>query len=265
MLLLPIMIFRGPVPQGVFIIFMIPNCETKIKRYSDSVLIIDVNHGTLNMEGGQPMQLGWFIRKRRTELALSVTQLAEKAGMSQSYLSQLEIGDRGNPSLESLKALAEALSVEAEQLEALVEVNRGGVRRLRVAIKDANKAVVRLPKLISDVEKFIRSGESSSAATDRDSWEMDDALCDSARRRTPTRADTERLLKLVAELRAVNQDLPPALDKLAATFDSPRYPEQVENLIRRVDDLGDNGFNFLVQMVEGIEKLVGVGSSSEGQ
>lgn len=61
------------------------------------------------------MDLGARIRALRTEKKLSQKQLAEKAGISNTYLSDIEIG-RTNPSLKTLLKIAEALSVEAAQL-----------------------------------------------------------------------------------------------------------------------------------------------------
>jgi transcriptional regulator with XRE-family HTH domain len=43
-------------------------------------------------------------------------QLAMKAGLSQPYLSQLEAGDKGNPSLPLLRKLARALGVPVGEL-----------------------------------------------------------------------------------------------------------------------------------------------------
>ncbi|MDU3936443.1 MAG: helix-turn-helix transcriptional regulator, partial [Serratia liquefaciens] len=50
------------------------------------------------------------IRRERERLGLSVTELARRAGIAKSTLSQLETGS-GNPSLETLWALAMALDV----------------------------------------------------------------------------------------------------------------------------------------------------------
>jgi SOS-response transcriptional repressor LexA len=54
--------------------------------------------------------LGARIRRRRKELRLSQIELAEKAGMNQGYLSEIE-RDRRNPSRQTLNALAVALNL----------------------------------------------------------------------------------------------------------------------------------------------------------
>ena len=203
------------------------------------------------------MELGWYVRLRRRELGLSVTALAEKAGMSQSYLSQIETGDRGNPSPESLRSLAAALEVSPRELESLVEMNRGEVKRLRVAVTSSRKVIIKLPKLISDVERQVGVMESLLMAGEHVRWATADVVRDSFEQERSVRASADKLGKLAVELRAMNRELPPALERLASTFTVPRYPEHVEGLIQRADNLGDDGLDFLIQMVEGIEKLMG--------
>ncbi|MBT8200628.1 MAG: helix-turn-helix transcriptional regulator [Acidimicrobiia bacterium] len=60
-------------------------------------------------------ELGAFIRTQRERSALSVRKLAEQAGISNPYLSQIERGLR-RPSADIVKALAGALSISAESL-----------------------------------------------------------------------------------------------------------------------------------------------------
>jgi len=55
------------------------------------------------------------IRRERERLGLSVTELARRAGIAKSTLSQLETGS-GNPSLETLWSLAMALDVPVSRL-----------------------------------------------------------------------------------------------------------------------------------------------------
>ncbi|ARA75155.1 DNA-binding protein [Pectobacterium brasiliense] len=60
-------------------------------------------------------RLAVSIRRERERLNLSVTELAKRAGLAKSTLSQLETGI-GNPSLETLWALAMALDIQVSQL-----------------------------------------------------------------------------------------------------------------------------------------------------
>ena len=59
--------------------------------------------------------LGAYLREQRENAQLSLRQLAEMAGVSNPYLSQIERGLK-KPSAEILQALAKGLRISAEQL-----------------------------------------------------------------------------------------------------------------------------------------------------
>src|SRR3954452_21126034 len=59
--------------------------------------------------------LGDYLREQRVSARLSLRQLAEQAGVSNPYLSQIERGLR-RPSADVLQQLAKALRISAEQL-----------------------------------------------------------------------------------------------------------------------------------------------------
>jgi len=59
--------------------------------------------------------VGTFIREHRERANLSLRRLADRAGVSNPYLSQIERGIR-RPSAEILKRLSRALEVSAESL-----------------------------------------------------------------------------------------------------------------------------------------------------
>jgi len=59
--------------------------------------------------------LGDYLKEQRAEARLSLRQLAEQAGVSNPYLSQIERGLR-RPSAEVLQQIAKALRISAEQL-----------------------------------------------------------------------------------------------------------------------------------------------------
>ena len=63
----------------------------------------------------QATHIGTFIRQQRERSKMSLRRLADKAGISNPYLSQIERGLR-KPSAEILKALARGLSIQAESL-----------------------------------------------------------------------------------------------------------------------------------------------------
>ncbi len=59
--------------------------------------------------------LGGFLKDQRQQAQLSLRQLADRSGISNPYLSQIERGLR-KPSGEILQALAKGLQISAEQL-----------------------------------------------------------------------------------------------------------------------------------------------------
>ena len=65
--------------------------------------------------GDRVAELGEFIKSQREVASMSVRRLADLAGVSNPYLSQIERGLR-RPSAEVLQALARALQISAETL-----------------------------------------------------------------------------------------------------------------------------------------------------
>lgn len=66
------------------------------------------------------MYIGEQIRQKRQEQHLSQKQLAEKAGISASYLCDIEKG-RGDGSIKALSALAGALDIKLQEIFVLRE------------------------------------------------------------------------------------------------------------------------------------------------
>lgn len=67
------------------------------------------------MKAPQLPDVGDYIREQRERSAMSLRKLADQAGISNPYLSQIERGLR-KPSAEILKSIARALSIRAEAL-----------------------------------------------------------------------------------------------------------------------------------------------------
>ena len=61
-------------------------------------------------------KVGDFIRERRLAKGLSKRQLAEKAGISHSEVHRIENGERQNPSVPMLVALANALGIPPDDI-----------------------------------------------------------------------------------------------------------------------------------------------------
>ena len=67
------------------------------------------------MVGQTVESLGEYLKEQRVASRLSLRQLAQQAGVSNPYLSQIERGLR-KPSAEVLQQIAKALRISAEQL-----------------------------------------------------------------------------------------------------------------------------------------------------
>ena len=59
--------------------------------------------------------IGRIIKHERLKKSLKQYELAEKAGISNTYLSDIEVG-RTTPSIKTLSKIAEALEVEIDKL-----------------------------------------------------------------------------------------------------------------------------------------------------
>jgi transcriptional regulator with XRE-family HTH domain len=87
--------------------------------------------------------VGEFIRSQRRLARLSLRQLAEKAKVSNPYLSQIERGIY-KPSAEVLKAIAEALDISADTLFARIGLVDPDRERPAPSVEDAVRLDPRL-------------------------------------------------------------------------------------------------------------------------
>jgi transcriptional regulator with XRE-family HTH domain len=113
--------------------------------------------------------IGSFIRTQREAAQVSVRQLAEKAGVSNPYLSQIERGLR-KPSADVLNQIAKALRVSAEvlyvQAGILEPTEKSEVRDAIVtdtAITERQKQV-----LLEIYTSFCQQNEAAQLETDRE-------------------------------------------------------------------------------------------------
>src|SRR5215218_11343438 len=110
--------------------------------------------------------LGEYLREQRVSSRLSVRQLAEQAGVSNPYLSQIERGLR-RPSAEVLQQLAKALRVSAEQLylrAGIVSPDHGG-GSVELAVLDDPALTERQKQTLLDVySSFIAMNEAAAEA-----------------------------------------------------------------------------------------------------
>lgn len=101
--------------------------------------------------------LGQFIRQQRERSALSLRKLADRAGISNPYLSQIERGLR-RPSADILKSLARALSISAETLYERAGLLEGRPTPNLVAAIEEDPAMTARQKqaLIEIYHSFVR-------------------------------------------------------------------------------------------------------------
>jgi transcriptional regulator with XRE-family HTH domain len=97
----------------------------------------------------QLQSLGSFIRERRKAAEYSLRDLADRANVSNPYLSQIERGLH-TPSVRVLKAIATALNVSAESLLVQAGLLEGGTGdEATPSVEDA----IRADDLLSDDQK----------------------------------------------------------------------------------------------------------------
>ena len=110
--------------------------------------------------------IGSFIRAQREAAQVSVRQLAEKAGVSNPYLSQIERGLR-KPSADVLNQIAKALRVSAEVLYVQAGMLEPGAKsEVRDAIVTDTAITERQKQVMIDIyESFRKDNAPASAET----------------------------------------------------------------------------------------------------
>jgi transcriptional regulator with XRE-family HTH domain len=114
--------------------------------------------------------IGTFIRTQREAAQVSVRQLAEKAGVSNPYLSQIERGLR-KPSADVLNQIAKALRVSAEVLyirAGILEPSESNQVR-DVIITDSAISERQKQVLLEIYTSFCQQNEAAVIATDEES------------------------------------------------------------------------------------------------
>jgi transcriptional regulator with XRE-family HTH domain len=113
--------------------------------------------------------IGQFIREQRQHAKLSLRRLAEDAGVSNPYLSQIERGLR-KPSAEILQQLAKGLRISAEQLyvQAGLLEYRGTSQQLEAAIVSDVGITERQKRVLLDIyasfvaENAVAAGDAAA-------------------------------------------------------------------------------------------------------
>ena len=105
------------------------------------------------------MRLGEIIRARRGEMGLTQDQVADQAGISKPYLSNIETGKTKNPPTDGvLEALEAALNLEAGQLTRVAHLARtpADVREEHQMLEQ------RLEKITSALRRIMQEGGESA-------------------------------------------------------------------------------------------------------
>jgi transcriptional regulator with XRE-family HTH domain len=110
--------------------------------------------------------LGEYIREQRSAAQYSLRQLAEAAGVSNPYLSQIERGLR-KPSAEILQQIAKALRISAETLyvHAGILEEREGDQEVATAVLGDPRLSERQKRVLLDIYDSFRSENDAQRAT----------------------------------------------------------------------------------------------------
>ncbi|MGH3509911.1 MAG: helix-turn-helix domain-containing protein [Nocardioidaceae bacterium] len=115
--------------------------------------------------------LGEYLHEQRVSAQLTLRQLAEQAGVSNPYLSQIERGLR-RPSAEVLQQLAKALRISAESIyvrAGMLDPDEGEVRSVELAILADRGLTERQRQSLLDVYQSFRGANSNTPPTEGES------------------------------------------------------------------------------------------------
>ena len=112
--------------------------------------------------------LGDYLREQRLGAQLTLRQLAEQAGVSNPYLSQIERGLR-RPSAEVLQQIAKALRISAEQLyvrAGIISPDEGAGGSVELAVLSDTGLTERQKQSLLDVYSSFLALNASRAGDD---------------------------------------------------------------------------------------------------
>lgn len=114
--------------------------------------------------------LGDYLREQRRAAQLTLRQLAEQAGVSNPYLSQIERGLR-KPSAEVLQQVAKALRISAETLyvrAGILDADVTGERSVQLAVLgDPDLSERQRQVLLEIYRSFKRDSNAEASAADQ--------------------------------------------------------------------------------------------------
>lgn len=109
--------------------------------------------------------LGEYLREQRRSARLSLRQLADEAGVSNPYLSQIERGLR-RPSADVLQRLAGALQISSEAMYARAGLldERQDLTQVEQAVQSDGSLTARQRIALIDVYQAFRAANAQTAA-----------------------------------------------------------------------------------------------------
>jgi len=129
--------------------------------------------------------LGEYIREQRGNAQYSLRQLADLAGVSNPYLSQIERGLR-KPSAEILQSIAKALRISAETLyvQAGILEERGEDQQVVAAILADAAVTERQKRVLVEIYESFRKENAATAEAEASKQATDEAVSKASVRRT---------------------------------------------------------------------------------
>ena len=127
-----------------------------------------------NKVGKRVEDLGDYLKEQRLGAKLTLRQLAEQAGVSNPYLSQIERGLR-KPSAEVLQQIAKALRISAEQLyvrAGIVGLDESGSVELAI-LADTGLTERQKQSLLDVYSSFLATNAIDAADTAGEQTESD--------------------------------------------------------------------------------------------
>jgi transcriptional regulator with XRE-family HTH domain len=123
------------------------------------------------MDKGNTERLGRFIHDRRREQGLALREVAERAGVSKSFLSAVENADAPLPSLSMLRRIARGLEVdEADLLAAAGHLpDVGPYLRARFDLPEPSV------EQVEDFVRFVRGREQAKGGRDEQPTDTEQA------------------------------------------------------------------------------------------
>lgn len=135
--------------------------------------------------------LGGYLREQRDAAGMSLRQLAEQAGVSNPYLSQIERGLR-KPSAEVLQQLAKALRISAEQVyvqAGILQPDDDQVRSVELAVLADPVLNARQKQALLAVYQSFRAEAAGAGGTEPEHDRSKDAPAPHPESRVQSRSD----------------------------------------------------------------------------